>query len=91
MSPDEITAWGGVIATVLTVLTGWQMKKVANLQARVDKLEQELEAAEGFGKALIKFVRRILRWRDQCDLVASQAGVVLPPFPDPPDEVVDEL
>ncbi|MFF0546959.1 hypothetical protein [Nocardia thailandica] len=90
MSPEQITAFGGIIAAILAAWTAFQGKKVAELQGRIEKLEEELSAAEELGRAAMRYIRKLWRWSDQRD-IAHQRGVEPPEQPPLPDLLKDEL
>lgn len=90
MSVDQITAIGGAIAAILTAASAWQMKKVAELQARVGKLEQELEHSKGMFRAAVLFIRQLLRHSDQVE-DAYRDGRPPPVIPDVPPLLKDEV
>ncbi|MBW0274989.1 hypothetical protein ATM97_27695 [Nocardia sp. MH4] len=90
MSPEQIAAFGGIIAAVLAAWTGFQGRKVSELQGRIEKLEEELSAAEALGRAALKYIRKYWRWSDQRD-IAHQRGVEPPSPPELPELLKDEL
>ncbi|NEW49321.1 hypothetical protein GV792_04590 [Nocardia cyriacigeorgica] len=90
MSPEQIAAIGGIIAAVLGAWTAAQGKKVAELQGRIEKLEDELEAAHAIGRAAMKYIRKLWRWSDQRD-VAHERGTQPPPQPELPELLKEEI
>lgn len=95
MTTEQIAAIGtiviGLVTAFFTFLNARQGKRISELMDRVGKLELELEAAEGFGRAAKLYVLRILRWRDQVEVAVAPTGLVLSPFPEPPELVAAEL
>lgn len=95
MTTEQIAAIGtiviGLVTALFTFLNARQGKRISELMDRVGKLEQELEAAEGFGRAAKLYVLRILRWRDQVEVATAAADLTLPAFPEPPALVAAEL
>ena len=65
-------------------------KKVSELQSRIEKLEDELEAAHAIVRAAMKYIRKLWRWSDQRD-IAHQRGVEPPPQPELPELLKDEV
>ncbi|WP_063017554.1 MULTISPECIES: hypothetical protein [Nocardia] len=90
MNPDQIAAIGAIVAAIIGGATAWQGKRVSELQGRIEKLEDELEAAHAIGRAAMKYIRKLWRWSDQRD-IAHQRGVEPPPQPELPELLKDEV
>lgn len=90
MSPEQISAIGGIIAAILGTATAWQGKRIAELQSRLDKVEAQLDASNGLVREAVRFIRRLLKHHDEVEL-AHKLGHTPPEIPPIPELLSKEI
>ncbi|MEU1432119.1 hypothetical protein ABZ412_34135 [Nocardia sp. NPDC005746] len=90
MTTDQITAIGAIVTTLIGAVTTWQVKKVAELQARVDKVEGELAESKGLFREAVKFIRILMAHIAELTH-AHRLGTPAPQTPEIPERLREEV
>lgn len=90
MSPEQITALGGIIAAILGTATAWQGKELARLKSEVGDMKKEATRREGLLREAIRYIRRLVRHHDEIE-DAHRDGRAAPTMPAVPPLLVEEI
>lgn len=90
MSPEQITALGGIIAAILGTATAWQGKELARLKGEVAQMKREATKREGLLREAIRYIRRLVRHHDEVE-DAHRDGRAAAPMPAVPLLLVEEI
>ncbi|MRH85985.1 hypothetical protein GFY24_00645 [Nocardia sp. SYP-A9097] len=90
MSPEQITAIGGIVAALLGTATAWQGRRIAELQSRLDKVETQLEDSNELVREAIRYIRKLLKHHDEVEM-AWRLGVPPPLIPEIPALLAKEI
>lgn len=90
MTPEQITALGGIVAAVLGTATAWQGKELARLKSEVAEMKRQATKREGLLREAIRYIRRLVRHHDEVE-DAHRDGRTAPTMPTVPPLLVEEI
>ncbi|GAB4582636.1 hypothetical protein [Nocardia sp. IFM 10818] len=94
MTPEIISAASAGVVAILGAILGYlankQTKKVADLEARVGRLEEELAHSKSLFRMAIRFIRELLGHIVELT-VAHRLGHDAPPTPEVPELLREEV